>query len=93
MAVAMEAFDGCFLDRPVHPFDLTVRPLMMGFRQAMFDPVGFADHVEAHGARPVRIAITGLVSELDPIVGKNGMSPIRDNAQEMQGIKAVIQRQ
>jgi len=79
----MEALDGCFLDRPVHPFNLTVRPGMIGFCQTMFDPVGFADHVKAHGTRPGRIAITGLVSELDPIVGQNGMDPIRNDAQEI----------
>ena len=83
MTVVMEAFDGCFLDCPVHPFNLTVRPGMIGFRQTMFDPVGFADHVEAHGTRPGRIAITGLVSELDPIVGQDGVDPVRDDAQEM----------
>ncbi|MEJ5156063.1 hypothetical protein WH240_13060 [Gluconobacter wancherniae] len=65
MIVLKEAFDGCFLDRPVHPFNLTVRPGMIGFCQAMFDPVRFTDHVEAHGTRPSCIAITGLFSELD----------------------------
>ena len=83
MTVVMEAFDGCFLDCPIHPFNLTVRPGMIGFCQTMFDPVGFADHVKAHGTRPGRIAITGLVSELDPIVGQNGMDPIRNDAQEI----------
>ena len=43
MTVVMEAFDGCLLDCPVHPLNLTVRPGMIGFRQTMFDPVGFAD--------------------------------------------------
>ena len=83
----MEALDGCFLDSPVHPFirssvhpfNLTIGPGMVGFRQTMFDPVGFADHVEAHGTRPGRIAITGLVSELDPIAHREALlqsSPI-----------------
>ena len=27
VAVTMIALDGCFFDRPVHAFDLTVRPL------------------------------------------------------------------
>ncbi len=83
MTVVMEAFDGCFLDCPVHPLDLTVRPGMIGFRQTMFDPVSFADHVEAHGARPGRIAVTGLISELDAVIGQNGMDPIRNDAQEI----------
>jgi hypothetical protein len=79
----METFDGCVLDRPVHPFNLTIAPGMIGFRQAMFDPVRFADHVEAHGTRPGCIAITGMISELDPIVGQDGVDPVRDDAQEM----------
>ena len=83
MTIVMEALDGCFPYRSVHPFNLTVCPWMIGFRQTMFDPVDFADHVEAHGTRPGRIAITGLVSELDPIVGQDGVDPARDDAQEM----------
>ncbi|GBR61292.1 hypothetical protein AA100600_2648 [Gluconobacter thailandicus F149-1 = NBRC 100600] len=83
MTVVMEAFDGCFLDCPVHPLNLTVRPGMIGFRQAVFNPVGFADHVEAHWTRPRRIAIAGLFSELDAVIGQNGMNPVRDHAQEI----------
>jgi len=79
----MEALDGCFLDRPVHQFNLTVRPGMMGFRQTMFDPVSFADHVEAHWTRPGRTAVAGLFSELDAVIGQNGTNPIRNDAQEM----------
>ncbi|KXV23892.1 hypothetical protein AD936_20870 [Gluconobacter japonicus] len=79
----MEAFDGCFLDHPVHPLNLTVRPGMIGFRQTMFDPVGFANHVKAHWTRPRRIAITRLLGELDAVIGQNGMNPIRDHTQEM----------
>ncbi|GAP25947.1 hypothetical protein GLF_2829 [Gluconobacter frateurii NBRC 101659] len=75
MTVVMEAFDGCFLDCPVHPLNLTVRPGMIGFRQTMFDPVGFANHVKAHWTRPRRIAITRLLSELDAVVGQDGMNP------------------
>ena len=83
MTVVMEAFDGCFLDCPVHPLNLTVRSGMIGFRQTMFDPVSFADHVEAHGARPGRIAVTGLISELDAVICQNDMDPIRNDAQEI----------
>lgn len=83
MAVVMEALDGCLFACPVHPFNLTMGPWMIGFRQTMFDPVGFADHFEAHGTRPRCISITRLLSELDPIVGQDGMDPARDDAQEM----------
>jgi hypothetical protein len=33
------AFDGCVLDGAVHPFDLTVRPRMLGLGQPMIDIV------------------------------------------------------
>ena len=76
MTVVMEAFDGCLFDCPVHPFNLTIGPGMIEFRQTMFDPVSFADHVEAHGTRPGRIAITGLVSELDPIAHQEASASV-----------------
>lgn len=79
----MEALDGCFFDRPVHPFNLIIGPRMVGFCQKVFNPVGFADHVEAHGTRPRRIAIAGLFSELDAVIGQNGMNPVRDHTQEV----------
>lgn len=33
----MEALDGCFLDCPIRPLNLTVRPGMIGFHQVMFE--------------------------------------------------------
>ncbi|KXV28038.1 hypothetical protein AD937_03190 [Gluconobacter japonicus] len=47
MPVVMEALDGCFLDCPVYPLNLIVRPGMIGFRRTMFEefsgclPIGF----------------------------------------------------
>ena len=35
--------DGRFLERPVHPLDLTVGPGMVGLREAVLDPVLEAD--------------------------------------------------
>lgn len=43
MAVVMEAFDGYFFDRPAHPYNLTIGPWMLEFRQTMFDPVDFGN--------------------------------------------------
>lgn len=39
MAVAVMAFDGRFLDRPVHPLRLTVCPGMIGLGQTVLDAV------------------------------------------------------
>lgn len=47
VAVVVVAFDGGVLDGAVHPLDLTIRPRMVGFGQAMLDAVLAADPVEA----------------------------------------------
>ncbi len=39
LAVVVEAFNRGVLDRSVHPLDLTIRPQMVWFGQAMLDPV------------------------------------------------------
>ena len=46
MAVVMVAFDSRFLDRSIHPFDLTVGPGMLHLGQPMLDPLFLADPVE-----------------------------------------------
>lgn len=33
----VEALDGCFLDRPVHAFDLALCPRMLGLREPLID--------------------------------------------------------
>ena len=71
VAVVVEALYRGVLDRPVHSLDLTVRPRMVGFGQAMLDPVGLADHVEAHWPRVDGVPVPGLLGELDAIIGKN----------------------
>lgn len=64
MAVAMEAFDGCVLDRSVHPLDLAVGPGMVRLGEAMLEVVGLADHVESHLPREGGVPVTGLVVAL-----------------------------
>ena len=49
VAVVMVSFDGCFLDRPVHPFDLTVGPWVLDLGESVLDPVFVAAHVEHVG--------------------------------------------
>lgn len=44
---------------------------MVGFGQAMLDPVGLTDYVEAHCPRAYRVPGPGLLGELDAIIGKN----------------------
>ena len=63
----VEPFHRGVLDRAVHPLDLTVGPRMVGFGEAMLDPVGLADHVEAHWPGIFGVAVPGLLGELDAI--------------------------
>lgn len=74
--VAMEAFDDCILDRPVHPLYLPIHPKMVWLRQAVLDTVGFADHIEAH--RPGRdgVAVPRLPGELNAVASENGVNLI-----------------
>jgi hypothetical protein len=44
---------------------------MVGFGQAMLDPVRLADHIEAHWPRVDGVPVPGLFGELDAIIGKN----------------------
>ena len=76
MAFVMEAFDGRFLDRAVHPLDLTVSPGMVRLGEPMLDIVCLADHVEAHLARPGDVAIAGLLGELDAIMGQDSVDAV-----------------
>ena len=45
-----EPANGCLLDSAIHPFDLTVGPRMVEFREPMVDPVLGARVVK--GVRP-----------------------------------------
>jgi hypothetical protein len=61
----VEAFYSRVLDRSVHSLDLTIGPRVVGLGQAVLDPVGFADHVEAHWPGIDRVPVPRLLGELD----------------------------
>ena len=46
VGVIEEAFDGGFLDGPVHPFDLSVGPGMVGLGQTVADAMTKTDAIE-----------------------------------------------
>lgn len=75
MAVVMMAFDGGVLDGAFHPLDLAIGPRMVGFGEAVLDPVLAAYLIEPMDAHARGLAITVLwkVGELDAIVGQDGM--------------------
>ena len=67
VADVMEPFDRRVLNRTVYPLDLAVGPRVVGLGQAVLDPVGFADHVEAHRPGVDGVPVAGLLGELDAV--------------------------
>lgn len=45
----VETLHSRFLDRAIHPLDLSIRPWMVGLYQPMLNAMRLTDHVEAHG--------------------------------------------
>jgi len=75
VAVIVVAFDGAFLDRPVHPFDLPVGPGMLHLCQPVLDAVLAAAHVEhvRDVASGWAIGVAWREGELDAVVGQDGV--------------------
>ena len=78
VAVVVEALDGGFLDRAVHPLDLAVGPRMVDLGEAMLDAMGVAAHGEhvGHGSRCGPVGVAGREAELDAVVDKHGVDAI-----------------
>lgn len=91
--VAVEAFDGGFLDGPVHPLDLPVGPRMLNPSQAVFDAVFLADPTKdvMEG-----VSVRAAVGELDAVVGEHRVQGVwhrRDHiAQELRCCHLVSRR-
>lgn len=82
-----EALDRCLLDRPVHAFDLAIRPRMSGLCQAMLDiEVGTGhfermatkqDAIGLHGFDILRCpSVAGRIGEMRVVVGQHGMDAV-----------------
>ncbi|QEH96140.1 hypothetical protein FXF46_07515 [Gluconobacter thailandicus] len=82
-AIVMEVLDDSFLDCPAHPFELIIRPEMMGFFRLYS-----RSHLLHRSCRSAfdttgRIAMTGLFSELDAVIRqKKGLDAARNDAQK-----------
>ena len=80
----MIALDGRFLDCPVHALDLAIGSGMLDLGQPMFDSILPAAHIEhmcrVSCRRAVRVAL--WKSELDPIVGENGVDLVGDGSDQ-----------
>jgi len=76
----MKAFDGGFLDRAIHSFNLAVYPRMPHLREAVFNPV-LATNVVEDVREGVRIQ--GAVGELNAGVGQHGVDPVGRRLQQI----------
>ena len=83
VGIVVEAFNGGLLDRSVHPLDLAVGPRMVGFGQQVLDPVGFANHVEAHLPGIGGVPIPWLVGELNAVVGQDRVDAVGNGLKYM----------
>ena len=79
-AVVVIAFDGGFLDGPVHAFDLAVRPRMLDLGESVLDAVLAAAHVKHMGHVPGRwaIGVARWKRELNAVVGEHGVNFVRN---------------
>jgi len=75
MAVVVVAFDGSFLDCPVHSLDLAVCPRMLDLCQPVLDAILLAAHVEhvRHISGCWSIGVAGREGELNAVVGEHGV--------------------
>ncbi len=90
MVVVVIALNSCFLDRPVHAFDLPICPGMLDLGQSMFDFMLAANtikDVRAGKAMPL------MIGELNAIVGEYRVDLVGQHgdeiAQELRGQQAA----
>lgn len=69
------AVHGGFLERPVHSFDLSVRPRVIGLGQAVLDAMSCAGAVKQMRKRP---GLMWQVGELDAVIRQDGVDAVRD---------------
>jgi hypothetical protein len=80
MAVVVEPLDGRVFYGPVHSFDLTVRPWMIDFGEAVLDAILTAAHLKhvGHVSCGRAVGVARRIAELDAIVGQNGVDLVRN---------------
>lgn len=67
MSVVWQAINDGDICHAAHPVDLTVVPKMIGFSEAVFNPVGFTNHAEVHRPGVGNVSLLGLRSDLGSI--------------------------
>src|SRR3546814_7277478 len=80
VVVVVETLDCSFLDRAVHPLDLTIRPRMLHSGESVLDAVVAADAVEdVFEGVPVLLA----VGKLDAVVGEHSVNGVGNGGNEV----------
>lgn len=91
--LVVETFDGRLLDRPIHPLDLTVRPWVTWFGQAVLDIEigtgqfkGMAAEQDFFGTHRLDIvwcpAVTGRIGEMRAVIRHYRVDPIRHRSRQ-----------
>src|SRR3981189_2550365 len=73
VGVIEERIVGAFLGGPVHPFDLSVGPGMVGLGQTVADVMTKTDYMEVRSAAAHSqfSSVSGQIGELDSVVGEH----------------------
>lgn len=79
----MKPFDRRALDGAVHAPNQTAGPRVVGLGQAVLDPVGFADHVEAHLPGIGCVSVPGLIGALEALIGQDRVDLSGNDLQQM----------
>src|SRR5258705_6521665 len=75
MTIVVIAFNGGFLDRSVHAFDLAVRPRVLDLSEPVLDAILAAAHVKyvGHVFGCWAIGVSRGKGELNPVVREDGV--------------------
>ena len=82
VALVVVTFHRRLFDSAVHALNLSIGPRMVRFGQAMFDIVGFANHVEPHRPRIDGIPVSRLFCKLDAVVCQDRVDLVRHGFQK-----------
>ena len=73
MIIVMIALDCGVLNCSAYALNLALNPWVVGSGQPMLNPVRVTDHVKTHRPRMCCVSVSGLLDELDAIVGEDGV--------------------
>jgi hypothetical protein len=91
MALIVVALHHCLLERPVHSFDLAIRPGMVRLGQAVLDAVPVAGSIEGMAAPSCgrSWAVLRQIGELDAVIGENHVDLVSAEARPCWRVNAT----